>query len=42
MDECEPLMQGGIHPSFTGDSYLELLAAAKAAGAYTCPLFSST
>ena len=23
-------MQGGIHPSFTGQSYLDLLAAAKA------------
>ncbi len=22
-------MQGGIHPSFTGDTYLRLLAAAK-------------
>jgi FO synthase len=26
-------MQGGIHPSFTGESYLELLAAAKAGAA---------
>jgi FO synthase len=29
----EVCMQGGIHPSFTGESYLELLAAAKAGAA---------
>lgn len=26
-----PALQGGIHPEFTGDTYLQLLAAAKAA-----------